>query len=159
MESEIAMEINSFKHKIKVTVRFNEVDMLGVCNNAVYLNYFEDARLNYIKQLGLMPHKGIFSDGNLFFIVRNELNYKSHAYYDDELEVYSKISFIKNSSFGFDHLIIKSKTEKIIVEGSGVIVQVDPTTRQSTNLSKNFYDAVLDYEKEVKILKEGNEFL
>ena len=149
------MEIKNFKHKINVTVRFNEVDMLGVCNNAVYLSYFEDARLQYIKQLGLMPEKGIFSDGRLFFIVRNELNYKGFAHYDDELEVYSKISFIKNSSFGFDHLIVNSKTKNIIVEGSGVIVHVDPVQDNQLNLPKDFYDKVMQFEKEVKILKEG----
>ncbi len=102
-----------------------------------------------------MPEKGIFSDGRLFFIVRNELNYKGFAHYDDELEIYSKISFIKNSSFGFDHLIVNSKRNNIIVEGSGVIVQVDPATKQSTNLPNDFYDKVKKYERVVKILKEG----
>ena len=58
-----------FKHKYTVTVRFHEVDMLGVCNNAVYINFFESARLEYIKAAGLMPEKGIFSDGNIFFMV------------------------------------------------------------------------------------------
>ncbi len=125
----------------------------GVCNNAVYLNYFEDARLHYIKQLGLIPKNGIFTDGRLFFIVKNELNYKGYSYYDDELDVYSKISFIKNSSFGFDHLIVNSNSKKIIVEGSGVIVQVDPITKKSTDLPKSFYEKVKLFEKEVKLLK------
>ena len=149
------MDIKDFKHKITVSVRFNEVDMLGVCNNAVYLNYFENARLKYIKQLGLMPEKGIFTDGRLFFVVRNELNYKNFAYFDEELEIYSKISYIKNSSFGFDHLIVNSRTKDILVEGSGVIVQVDPVTRKSTELPPSFYEKVGQYEKEVKIIKEG----
>jgi acyl-CoA thioester hydrolase len=87
-------------------VRFHEVDMLGVCNNAVYINYFEQARLDYIKALGLVPKGGLFSDGRLFFISENEINYKSHARFDDELEVYSRISYIRNSSFGFDHLVL-----------------------------------------------------
>ena len=59
-----------------------------------------------------------------------------HAYYDDELEVYTRISYVKNSSFGFDHLIVKKKTGKIIVDGKGVIVQVDPKTRKSIILEK-----------------------
>jgi len=153
--SDITKSIKDFKHKISLTVRFNEVDMLGVCNNSVYLNYIEHARLQYIKQIGLMPGKEIFSDDRLFFVVRNELNYKGFAHYDDELEVYSKISFIKNSSFGFDHIIVNSKTNNIIVEGSGVIVQVDPLTKQSTNLPDEFYEKVKQHEERVKILKEG----
>ncbi|MBA4309332.1 MAG: hypothetical protein C0425_03225 [Chlorobiaceae bacterium] len=71
------MNINDFKHKINVTIRFHEVDMLGVCNNAVYINYFEHARLQYIKDIGLMPKDGIFSDGQIYFMVRNEINYRT----------------------------------------------------------------------------------
>lgn len=146
------MEVSNFKHKISVTVRFNEVDMLGVCNNAVYINYFETARLEYIKAAGLMPQRGIFSDGRLFFMVRNEINYKDHAYYDDELEVYTKISYIKNSSFGFDHLIVKKKSGKVIVDGKGVIVHVDPKTRKSVNLEPEFIDKIKRFEPSVELV-------
>jgi acyl-CoA thioester hydrolase len=143
-----------FKHKYTVNVRFHEVDMLGVCNNAVYINFFETARLEYIKAAGLMPEKGIFSDGKIFFMVRNEINYRSHAYYDDVLEVYSRISYIKYSSFGYDHLIVKQKTSEILVDGKGVVVYVDPKTRKSTSLPENFIDEVKSFEPSVKILRD-----
>jgi acyl-CoA thioester hydrolase len=143
-----------FIHKYTVTVRFHEVDMLGVCNNAVYINFFETARLEYIKAAGLMPEKGIFSDGKIFFMVRNEINYRSYAYYDDVLEVCSRISYIKNSSFGYDHLIVKQKTGEVIVDGKGVVVYVDPKTRKSTSLPESFIEKVKAFEPSVKILRE-----
>ncbi|HEY6626332.1 MAG TPA: thioesterase family protein [Ignavibacteriaceae bacterium] len=143
-----------FKHKYIVTVRFHEVDMLGVCNNAVYINFFETARLEYIKAAGLMPEKGIFSDDKIFFMVRNEINYRSHAYYDDVLEVYSRISYIKNSSFGYDHLIVQQKTGEVIVDGKGVVVFVDPKTRKSTALPESFNEKVKGFEPSVKILRD-----
>ncbi|MDZ7624705.1 MAG: thioesterase family protein [Ignavibacteriaceae bacterium] len=148
------MTPEDFNHKYIVTVRFHEVDMLGVCNNAVYINFFETARLEYIKAAGLMPEKGIFSDGKIFFMVRNEINYRSHAYYDDVLEVYSKISYIKNSSFGYDHLIIKQNTGEIIVDGKGVVVYVDPKTRKSASLPDHFIQKVKAFEPSVKILRD-----
>ena len=148
------MNPTDFRHKITVQVRFHEVDMLGVCNNAVYINYFETARLEYIKATGLMPEKGIFSDGKLYFMVRNEINYRDHAYYDDELDVYTRISFVKNSSFGFDHLIVKNKSGKIIVDGKGVIVHVDPKTRKSINLEPDVLDKIKMFEPGVAILKD-----
>ncbi len=144
----------NFKHIYTVTVRFHEVDMLGVCNNAVYINFFETARLEYIKAAGLMPEKGIFSDGKIFFMVRNEINYRSHAYYDDVLDVYSRISYIKNSSFGYDHLIIKQKTGEVIVDGKGVVVYVDPKSRKSTELPESFIEKVKAFEPIVNILRE-----
>ena len=142
-----------FIHKYTVTVRFHEVDMLGVCNNAVYINYFETARLEYVKAAGLMPKDGIFSDGKIFFMVRNEINYLDHAYYDDVLDVYSRISYIKNSSFGYDHLIVKQKSGKEIVNGKGVVVYVDPKTRKSTPLPESFIETVKKFEPSVNILR------
>jgi len=143
-----------FKHKYTVTVRFHEVDMLGVCNNAVYINFFETARLEYIKAVGLMPEKGIFSDGKIYFMVRNEINYRSYAYYDDVLEVYSRISYIKNSSFGYDHIIVMQKTGEMIVDGKGFVVFVDPKTRKSTSLPESFIEKVKGFEPSVKILRD-----
>lgn len=147
------MERSKFKHKYTVTVRFNEVDMLGVCNNAVYINFFEDARLKYIKEAGLMPESGIFTDGRLFFIVKNEINYKSHSHYDDVLDVYTRMSYIKNSSFGFEHIIINSETGDIIADGSGVIVHVDPFTRKSVELEPEFISTVKKFDPSVEVLR------
>lgn len=146
--------MKDFNHKTTVTVRFHEVDMLGVCNNAVYINYFEHARLEYVKAAGLIPKGGIFSDGKLFFMVRNEINYRDHAFYDDELEIYSRISYIKNSSFGFDHLIVKKKTGQIIVDGKGVVVYVDPKTRKSTSLPDDFIEKVKKIDPDVKLVRD-----
>ena len=47
------IDITSFKHVIKEKVKFHEVDMMKVVNNAVYLNYFEDARIKYLQNLKL----------------------------------------------------------------------------------------------------------
>ncbi len=143
-----------FKHKFSVTVRFHEVDMLGVCYNAVYINFFETARLEYIKAAGMMPARGIFSDGNIFFIVKNEINYRGYAYHDDLLDVYSKISYIKNSSFVYDHLIVNQKSGKVIVDGKVVIVHVDSNKRKYKLLSENFIEKVKKFEPSVKILRE-----
>lgn len=143
-----------FKHKYTVTVRFNEVDMLSVCNNAVYLNYLETGRLEYIKAAELMPENGIFSDSKLYFMVRNEINYRDHAYYDDVLDVYSRLSYIKNSSFGFDHLIVKQKTGTVIVDGKGVVVYVDSKTRKSIPLPDTFIQKVKTFEPLVQILRD-----
>lgn len=150
------MNIKNFKHHTSVTVRFHEVDMLGVCNNAVYLNYFEYARLQYIKDLGLLPEAGIFTDGDVFFMVRNEINYKTHGFYDEKLVIHSRISFIKNSSYGFEHIIIKDKTGEIVADGAGVFVHVDAKTKKPISIKQHMIDVVKNYEPDLKILREGN---
>jgi len=100
-----------------------------------------------------MPEGGIFSDGRLFFMVRNEINYLGHSFYDDELDVYSRVSYIKNSSFGYDHIIVRKKTGEVIVDGKGVVVFVDLKTRKSTPLTEDFIEKIKKFEPRVQILK------
>ena len=140
-------DLIKFKHKTTVTVRFNEVDMLSVCNNSVYLVYFDEARFKYIKEAGLMPKNGWFSDGRLYFIVRNEINYFDHARFDDELNIYTRISLIKDSSLTFEHLVQNAKTKNIIADGLGVIVHVDPKTHKSAPLPDIYYDILGNMKK------------
>lgn len=148
------MNKSLFRHSIRETVRFHEVDILGVCNNAVYFNYFEDARIKYVQDLKKNFALKELLEGNSFFImVHNECDYIEPAFLDDELKVYTRVGFVKNSSFGFEHIIEKTSTGKIIAKGSGVVVHIDKVTRQSLPLPEEFYKAINNFEDNVNILK------
>jgi acyl-CoA thioester hydrolase len=144
----------NFKHIYNVKVRFNEVDMLSILNNAVYFNFFEQARIHYIKDAGLLPEKGIFSDNRLYYMARNEINYMKPAFFDDELNIYTRISYIKNSSFGYEHIVEREKDGNLLAEGKGVLVHVDPVTKRSTKLSNEFYTKVSQFDPVVEIIKK-----
>ncbi len=153
-EGEFTMDKTNFKHKIIEVVKFHEVDLLGVCNNAVYFNYFEDARIKYMQDLKKNYQLKEVLEGYSFFImVHNECDYIEPAYLDDELIVYTKIYFIKNSSFGFEHIIEKKSSGKIIAQGKGVVVHIDKRTNKSLTLPEEFYKAVKDFESGVEIQK------
>lgn len=144
---------SDFKHFYDVVVTFEKVDMLHIVNNAVYFNYFEQARIKYAKDLKLLPEKGISMNGTTFYMVRNEINYLKAALFEDKLRVYTRVSYIKNSSFGFEHIIENLETGMIIAEGSGVLVHVDPIIKKSVPLPKEFIKAILDFEKVVELIK------
>ncbi len=142
-----------FKHTYIVVVKFNEVDMLHIVNNAVYFSYFEQARLKYAKDLGILTNEGIISNGAVFYMAHNEIDYLKVAQFEDELRVYTRVPYIKHSSFGFEHVIENVKTKKIIAEGAGVLVHVNPLSRESIPLPESFIKAVKNFEKEVSIIK------
>lgn len=96
---------SKFKHIHTVKVRFNEVNLLNILNNAVYFNYFEQARIHYIKDAGLLPEKGIFIDNGLYYVARNEINYLKPAFFNDGLIIYTRISYIKNGVSGMSELL------------------------------------------------------
>lgn len=139
-------DTTQFKHCVNVSVRFHEVDMFGVCNNAVYLSYFEHARLEYAERLNLFPREDMFKDEHQFFVVRNEINYRAHAKYNDALSVYSRVTFIKNSSYGFEHLIIKDSTNELIADGKGALAHVLKSTGKSAPLPDDFKFKVAEFE-------------
>jgi acyl-CoA thioester hydrolase len=145
---------SDFRHFYDVTVTFNQVDMLHVVNSAVYLNYFEQARIRYAKDMGFLSKKGISLNKTTFYIVRNEINYLKAALFEDRLRIYTRISYIKYSSFGFEHIIENLDTKIIIAEGLGVLVHVDPALKKSVPLPKEFYEKVKKFEHNVKILEK-----
>ena len=148
------MNKNSFHHSIPEIVRFHEVDLMSVCNNAVYFNYFEDARITYLKDLNRKYKLIEFMEKDSYFIMaHNECDYKEPALFDQKLNVYTKISFIKNSSFGIHHLVERVDDGKIIAEGKGVLVHINLKTKMPMPLPQEFYDVVLDFEDEVSLNK------
>lgn len=150
---QITKNISDFHHIYKVKVKFNEVDMLHIVNNAVYFTYFEQARIQYAKDAGLLPDDNIFSEESLYYMVHNEINYLKPAFFDDDLNIYTRISYIKHSSFGFEHIVENSKSKKIIAEGGGVSVHVNPVSKKSSPISDEVIEKVKTYEPSVKILR------
>lgn len=148
------MEIVNYKHKIIEVVRFHEVDMLGVCNNTIYFNYFEDARIKYTQDIKKTFSLSKLYEGNSFIIMaHNECDYLEPAYLDDELHIHSRISFIKTTSFGFRHLVEKVSSGKIIARGGGVVVHIDKFSKKPLQLPQEFYDAIQQYENKVEIIR------
>ena len=141
------MSKESFKNKILEVVKFHEVDMLGVCNNAVYFNYFEDARIKYLRDLGAKYNFEEFLVGESFVIMaHNEIDYINSTHLDDELNVYTKIAKVSKSSFSFEHYIEREIDNKEIAKGGGVLVHINRETKNSQPLPDEFHKAVLDFE-------------
>ena len=144
----IKSDKSKFPHQIKEQVKFHEVDMLGVCNNAVYFNYFEDARLRYTQDIKKKYNLKELLEGNSFFIMaHNDCDYYESAHLDDELIIYTRISFIKNSSFGFEHLVEKVSSQRIIASGRGVVVHIDKSKMTPLQLLSEFLKAINQYKR------------
>jgi acyl-CoA thioester hydrolase len=69
-------------------VRSYECDSYGHVNNAVYLNYLEYGRWEYLKSIGF-DYEGARVDGFGIYVSRIEIDYKKSAHCDDELTIES----------------------------------------------------------------------
>ncbi len=147
-------DVAIFPAKLELKVRSYEVDFQKVVNNAVYFNYFELARIDYREKMDVkLNSDGNFSDGLLFFVVHNDCDYFAPAFLGNELIIYTRISYIKNSSFNFEHIVFNKSTNEFIAKGNGVIVNVDPKTMLPVNLPDSLIQDVLKFDKNVQLIR------
>lgn len=143
------MELDKSKYKnlFQLRVRNFQVDSQGIVHNAIYLEYCEIGRVEYVRNLGiqLLP-TGIFDDGVKINVKRNEINYESPAMVDDMLDIYTRISYLKNSSFCFEHLIFHTDTGRLLVTQKSVQVNLNAQTNKAERLPDHLRKIIMDYE-------------
>ncbi len=105
-------------------VRSYELDSFGHVNNAVYLQYLEYARCEYMRQAGLG-----FADFHRWnaipYVVHAEIDFKSSSRADDELEISGKVSHWGRSSFVLDYVVYNRTSGKIAATASTKFAFVD----------------------------------
>lgn len=140
------MDLKKFKHKTQIKVRNYEVDWQGIVHNAIYLQYFEVGRVEYLKHLGLKLDLNTIRNESKVVLVRNEIDYKSSAHFDDLLDIYSRIVYIKNTSFVFEGMIMHSTAGRLIAENTAVHVWINPRTGEPIRVNNEFRSTVQKFE-------------
>ena len=139
------MPSGKFKHCVQVRVRNYEVDWQGIVHNANYLLYFEVGRIEYLRNLGISLDFGSVRSTSRIVLARNEVDYRSSAMFDDLLNVHTRISYIRRTSFAFQSLIEESGTGRLIAENTAVHVWLD-STGEPTLVSSDFRQKVEAFE-------------
>lgn len=94
-------------HRTKITARGNELDSYGHINNAVYLNYIEQARWELFRDEGLLD---FFNKNDLFLVVVDiHIRYQREIRLFDEIEIITKIRK-SNPYMVFEQKLINSAT-------------------------------------------------
>lgn len=146
------MDLSDYQHVTQVRARTYEVDSQGIVHNINFLKYLEIGRVEYRRNLGynILP-TGIFNDGLKVVVVRNEINYKSFAFLDNLLNVYTKISWIKNSSFCFEQIIENDITKAFVCDARGILVNLN-SENEPLKLDQKFVDEIKLFEKNLMLL-------
>ncbi len=107
---------NSFDFRMKMEVRDYECDMQGIVNNAVYQNYMEHTRHQFIKTIGLN-----FTDlcvrGIDMVVARIEIAFKNSLQSNDCF--ISCLNVRKEGiKYVFDQAIFHADTQKLVAMGT-----------------------------------------
>lgn len=76
--------IYSFTHSIRS--RYGETDKMGYVYYGRYLEYFEVARTEMIRSLG-MPYSALEEEGVMLPVIHTSIDYKAPIYYDELMHV------------------------------------------------------------------------
>lgn len=121
------INIQDFKYRTRIPMRFADIDAFGHVNNAIYLTYFEIARTSYWDEI-------IEWDWNdLGIILRSSsVEYLKPIVLTDEVYAYVRTSRIGNSSFDLDYVlvILKNGHEEICTIGQTICVSYDYNKKQ-----------------------------
>jgi acyl-CoA thioester hydrolase len=124
------VRLPDFPCVVPVEVRFRDLDAMGHVNSAVFLTYFEQARLGF----WLAIHPGPAPEGAVdpaaigFVVARAECDYASPAKLGERLLVGCRAGDFGTSSFAFDYRIVAAGGGAVDAEvrlvASGRTVQV-----------------------------------
>ena len=140
------MDRSQFRHKIQIRVRNYEVDWQGIVHNANYLLYCEVARLEYLKHLGVTVDFKTVNGPSKVVVVRNEIDYRSPLRFDDLADVYTRVSFIRNTSFAMEGLVERAGTGELVSTNFAYHVWLDSRSNAPIPVPEEFRTLVAGFE-------------
>ncbi|OGW84546.1 MAG: hypothetical protein A2987_01275 [Omnitrophica bacterium RIFCSPLOWO2_01_FULL_45_10] len=110
---------------MKVKVYYHHTDAGGVVYYARYLEFLEEARTEYFESKGIVL-KELAKKDILFVVSRQEIDYKSPAFYADTLDISTQVSRTSGVRLEFVQ-DIKNEAGRTIASAKTVLVSVDRT--------------------------------
>jgi acyl-CoA thioester hydrolase len=96
--------VEGFRFSTDLRVRFSETDAQGVANNAVYLNWFEVARVAYLARFG-GGYRGMIEQGFEALTLETHVRYRAPCRFDDLLRIHARVTDLRGARFRFEYLL------------------------------------------------------
>lgn len=133
----------------EITVRYAETDCMGVVHHAVYPVWYEIARTDYIKNLG-MSYSDMEKNGVMLPVTGISCNYKLPARYDDTLIITAKVTRFTPARIEFYYSVTKKGDSQVLSEGTSSHAFVDAESFRPLNFKKAMPEFYARMEKEYK---------
>jgi acyl-CoA thioester hydrolase len=131
-----------FKHSARTRVGFSDTDAQGIVYYGRYNPYFDVARVEYLRALGLLHRHG---PGD--FVMRaNDVEYFAPAVFDDEIEVFARVARIGRTSITFEFAAYREPDDVLMVTAHQTMVYVDLTERKACPIPDDYREKVVELE-------------
>ncbi|WBA07904.1 tol-pal system-associated acyl-CoA thioesterase [Salinivibrio kushneri] len=115
-----------------IRVYYEDTDAGGVVYHANYLNYFERARTELLREIGV-NQQALFADHTAFVVRHMDIDFHRGARLDDALEVVTTVSAMGRASMTFCQSLVNSD-QKALCAATVKIACVDPTTMKPKSI-------------------------
>lgn len=137
---------------LPIRVYYEDTDAGGVVYHSNYINYFERARTEWLRQLGYELDE-LARDEQLIFVVRAlNCEYLLPARFNDELFVSASIIEMGNTSILFEQKVMRlpNKNDRtkenqnciILAKGTVTVVSVDSVKFRAKRLPKTLLETI-----------------
>jgi acyl-CoA thioester hydrolase len=137
------MSTYRFAHPIEV--RYGDLDPQGHLNNAKYLTYFEQARIQYLIHLGLFrPGQSFLEIG--IILAEARVTFLKPVHFGQSVEVCVRVIRLGNKSFEMEYLLRDRQTHEELARGSSIQVTYDYHTAQTIPIPPTWRQAIAEFE-------------
>jgi acyl-CoA thioester hydrolase len=115
-----------YAFSVRTRVAFSDTDAQGVVYYGRYNPYFDLARGEYLRSLGLL-HR---DSGGEFVMRANDVEYFAPARFDDEIDIHVRVARIGRSSITFELAAYDVPDGTLLVTAHQTLVFIDRATRR-----------------------------
>jgi acyl-CoA thioester hydrolase len=129
---------------LELRIDWSDLDLFGHVNSLAFLKYIQAARVNYWERIGLYQAFLATKQGSMLASVRCE--FRKPLYYPGAVIVRTRMAFMGNTSFGFDHELVDGHGE-VVAAASDVMVSFDFAANEKTRFPDELRRAVAQLER------------
>jgi len=133
-------------HKTQIRVRYADTDQMQYVYNGKYIEYFEVGRTEMIREQNL-TYKSIEENGYLMPVNSVFIKYKNPAFYDELLEIETRVEKIPDVRVHLDHTVRSVERNKIICEGYVELVFIQKDTKKVCRPPTFFMNVLIPFFK------------
>jgi len=136
--------LDNFTFHYPIQIRWADIDALNHVNNAVYLSYFEQARIDYFREAVNWNWEEVG-----MILAKSCIEYRKPLLARDQAEVWLRVSKLGNKSFEMENLVVRlgAAEVEILTSCTSTIVTYDYRKEVSVLLPDYVRKAVLQREK------------
>lgn len=133
----------STKFTCELAVQIGDINYGGHVGNEIYLLYFQEARVRFLRELGLSERN--IGEGVSLTQTEAHINYKGEAFWGDHLTIELWIDDISKVRFCVNYRITNNKSGRLVADGYTTLAGFDYQIHKPRRLPDSFVKKLVGY--------------